>query len=95
MTCSENIAFPVIVIRQLPVKFKKKVQQWSKFRWVIEIRTSTVPGTHYAIDLFTVFYLLIAQEKKAKAAELAKELAERQKIADTAARLKVERKRHY
>jgi hypothetical protein len=49
----------------------------------------TVPTKLPTGIYFTVFYLLIAQEKKAKAAELAKELAERQKIADTAARLKV------
>jgi hypothetical protein len=58
--------------------------------WVIEIGTFTVPVRYQlCYHLYTVFYLLIAQEKKAKAAELAKELAERQKIADTAARLKV------
>jgi hypothetical protein len=63
------------------------------FRNLVRDQSVSICMLHYATYLFTIFYFLIAQEKKAKAAELAKELAERQKIADTAARLKVVRKR--
>jgi hypothetical protein len=39
MKCNENIVFPFITIRKL--HFKKKMQLWSKFGWVVEFRTFT------------------------------------------------------
>ncbi len=40
MKCNKNIVFLVIVIRKL--HFKKENQLWSKFGWVVELKTFTV-----------------------------------------------------
>jgi hypothetical protein len=41
MRCNKNIVFPVIVIRMLHFNIKKKMQLWSRFGWMVELRIFT------------------------------------------------------
>jgi hypothetical protein len=38
--CNKNIVFPVIVIHTGKLHFKTKMQLWSKFGWLVELRIS-------------------------------------------------------
>jgi hypothetical protein len=53
MKCNTNIAFLVIVIRKM--HFKKKMQLWSMFGWVVDLRTFTVLMSSHKNKRYTLF----------------------------------------